>query len=74
MRWNTLYGSLVAVRFQDLDGRDWLELRATAHLGKTTLAAQEQASQLAIHVDLAIREIALPARASKPAISTTHHR
>ncbi len=68
MRWNAAYGSLVAVRFQDLDGRNWLELRGHVRLGDTGLPIQEQASRLAVHVDQAIRAIALPATFSRPAM------
>lgn len=60
MRWNTAYGCLVAVRVQTLDGRHWMELRAHARLSKTDLTTQEQASRLAVEVDLAIRRAVLP--------------
>jgi hypothetical protein len=69
MRWNTSYGSLVAVRVQDLDGRHWMELRAHARLGKTDLTTQEQASRLAVEVDLAIRRAVLPTVVRRPALT-----
>ncbi|WP_020522837.1 hypothetical protein [Catelliglobosispora koreensis] len=74
MRWNTAYGSLVAVRYQNLNGRNWIELRATASLNQTGANTQEQASQLAIHVDLAIRRIALPPlKRPAPAVTKGPH-
>ncbi|WP_117215129.1 hypothetical protein [Allorhizocola rhizosphaerae] len=69
MRWNTAYGSLVAVRVQDLNGRHWMELRAHVRLGESDLATQEQASQLAVQVDLAVRRIALRPKPSRQAIT-----
>ena len=69
MRWNTAYGCLVAVRVQDLDGRQWMELRAHARLGATDLTTQEQASRLAVEVDLAVRRIVLPHKPSRQAIT-----
>ena len=69
MRWNTTYGSLVAVRVQDLDGRHWMELRAHVRLGETDLTTQEQASRLAVEVDLAVRRIALRPKPSRQAIT-----
>lgn len=69
MRWNTPYGSLVAVRVQTLDGRHWMELRAHVRLGASDLTTQEQASQLAVEVDLAVRRIALRPIPSRQAIT-----
>lgn len=73
MRWNTAYGSLVAVRVQDLDGRHWMELRVHAHLRETDLTTQEQASRLAVEVDLAVRRIVLPDKPSRTAITAKEH-
>lgn len=69
MRWSTSYGSLVVVRNQDLSGADWLELHVHARLGRTELATQEQASQLAIQVDSTIRDVVLPVRVRRPGIT-----
>lgn len=73
MRWNTTYGSLVAVRVQDLDGHHWMELRAHVRLGATDLTTQEQASRLAVEVDRAVRRIALRPKPSRPAITAKNH-
>ncbi len=67
MRWNTAYGSLVAVRHRNLDGHDWLELRVHARLGRTDLITQEQASTLAVQVDLAVRGVVLVPSSAPPA-------
>lgn len=70
MRWNTAYGSLVAVRVQNLNGHNWIELRAHARLDQTTTPTQEQASLLAVEVDQAIRRITLPPpRQPRPALT-----
>jgi len=68
IRWTCAYGSLVVVRNQDLHGRNWLELHAHARLGDTNLPTQEQASRLAVAVDLAIRNLALPKRPERYAV------
>jgi len=68
IRWTCAYGSLVVVRNQDLSGRDWLELHAHARLGELDLSTQEQASRLAVEVDLAIRRAVLATVEQRPAL------
>jgi len=68
IRWTCAYGSLVVVRNQDLTGRNWLELHAHARLDDADLPTQEQASRLAVEVDLAIRRSVLPTVEKRPAL------
>lgn len=60
--WDTPYGRLIATRAQRPGTAGRLEIRASVRLPQDEASAHEQASRLAVEVDLTIR--ALTARAS----------
>lgn len=68
--WNTPYGRLIATRVERLDGAGRLEIRASVRLPHDEARAHEQASTLAVEVDLAIRAVMVePAPATPRAIT-----
>lgn len=57
MSWNTRYGRLTAARTERLAGDGWLDIRVAVRLADDVDTAHEQASRLAVDVDLAIRGV-----------------
>lgn len=72
LRWRTAYGTLVATRIETIQGEGRMEVRAVAKLPADQGLARRQAQQLAVQIDLAIRDVLrllpLPETSARPAL------